>query len=1061
MWACAAALLALPSAGAGEEQDLYDESAIQSFLDRPVGEIAFDPPMEDVEDPFRFFGIDEGEPVTHDLVRSMIERMWVTEKVAEVEVRAEDLVDGAVRLTVAYTFRLRLEEVSVKGNKKLSKKKILQLIGYRPDMELFPDTLELFEDTLHKEYALRGFPDASFLLEIEPLDEPDEVDLSITVIEGVPYRIHEIEIAYVAEDPLDGPVPVFELSNAFGLVPGDIYNQIKIEKGLGSVESKLQDAGYINAKAGPVEPVTDEAGKITLRIPLQPGPLVRFVFVGNDHLSDADALQVVDPRRVLPLSAGVVEEMALRLGEHYRLLGFLDATVIAQQKTVPEENLVIYRFTVSEGQRVRVKKIAFKGNKLFNDKELRKQVMSFLYEHVPYDVVFSGVSYEVMDDLLVSAGHGSEPGAHETTKPLALWKPEWIYWPEAYTEAIDHITKMYISEGYLNVRISPPAIKRKDDVLRVTIVVDEGIRTFVDEVRYEGNEALGDELLGKVTGIEKGRPFSGLGVKDAEDAILEAYDEHGHRFATVTTEVTFTEDATGASVHYHIVEGPQVVVKKIVIRGNAQTSAALIRDRISLKPGSVFTLKKERQSANRLHKLGIFRSVSISMLEPSIPEAEKTIVVEVIERKPQYLGLSGGASTAEGVRGSMEYAYRNLFGYALDFHFRVALNYRLFFVGVTPEFREWYISMPLMDQLERNVGVGLTLPHLPRVGNWMTLEASFAHLRKNSNIYGITTNSMGGSVLLGTGKRFNLTLQSGLESSYIQANTEITEDLLSLPLCPPGETTNCVTPAERRELRVPQTDTPAGFVVTGGKLALDFRDNPFNPTKGFSLNASLMWIFSPRKVSFTWYEPWEINGERIPEGPYRTTRYGRDVHHEMAMSNILKIYADLTGYISLGTPRLVLMLHAGGGIIVPLPGHTHTFPDRFFYLGGSRSLRGVAEEGLCAQDEWQDKESHPCFLGGELMVTYKAELRVMLRGNFGLAFFLDTGNLWHGWDDRYETSGLGEWYNIFAELRYTTGMGIRYITPVGPINLDVGFLLNRHENVGDPIGQFHFSIGTF
>jgi outer membrane protein assembly factor BamA len=213
-----------------------------------------------------------------------------------------------------------------------------------------------------------------------------------------------------------------------------------------------------------------------------------------------------------------------------------------------------------------------------------------------------------------------------------------------------------------------------------------------------------------------------------------------------------------------------------------------------------------------------------------------------------------------------------------------------------------------------------------------------------------------------------------------------------------------------------------------------------------------------------------VNGELIPKDPWRTDDYLRNTHHEDAFSNILKLYMDMTGYISLGTPKVVLMLHAGGGIIVPLPKHTHTFPDRFFYLGGARSLRGVPEEGLCAQDEYQnfldERKNDPnraavCFQGGELMVLYKIELRTMLRGGFGLAFFVDAGNVWHGWDDSYETGGVNGWYKIFYDLRFTAGAGIRYMTPVGPINLDVGFLLNRRDELGEPIGAFHFSIGTF
>ncbi len=1043
------AALALTGVAQGQEIDLYDEQAVGEILGRPISEVLVDPPMEGTSDGMTFFGIQPGQPVTHELVWEMLARMWLTGKVGEVSVFGETVVDGSVALHVDYQFRMLVKNVEIKGNKKLGKKKILEFLAYRPDMEVYPDTLERMEEILESEYELRGYPDASFLIELEPGAEPDEVVISLTVIEGVPVRIAEVVVEYLEGDPLVGPVPVFELKGALGLGAGDVLDRTRLDKGLEAIDAKLQARGYLNTRAM-AETILDDAGKTTLKVSVKTGMQVRFVIVGNDHQTDETILEVMDPTRVLPLNVGIVEEMAQRVMDHLRSLGFLEARVLVQQKEIPAENALVYRFTVDEGPRIRVAKIDFSGNDQFSTKFLKKQVVSFLYEEVPYDVVFSGVSFDAVDSVLLGGGtDGVEHGKKKITKPLPMWPPEWIFWSEAYEEAIAHIEKLYISEGYLNVAILAPAIAREEDTLEVTLVIDEGMRTYVDTVDYEGNEAIEDDELAAVTGIRPGSPFSGLGVKDAESAILEVYADAGHRFATVETRVDFSADASTATVHYVIAEGPQVIVDKILVKGNGLTTTSLIKDRIAFGPGDVFTLKKEKKSLNRLHRLNIFRSVTIEMLEPSLADERKTIVIEVVERKPQYLSLKGGASTAEGVRGSMEYAYRNLFGYAVDFHFRIALNYRLFFVGVTQEFRDWYLNMNLLDQMERNFGVGLTLPHLPVIGNYFTFETSFAHLRRNANIYGITSNAFTGSILMGTGKRFSFTVQSGFESSSINANTEITEDLMSLEL----------SPIDRQTLRVPHTDKPATFVVTGGNLSLDFRDNPFNPTRGFSLNAAVSWIISSRPIEFTWYEPVTDDGSPVPEDPYRSDQYLKARHHETATTNILKLYLDLTGYFSLGTPRVVLMLHAGAGIIVPLMNHTQTFPDRFFYLGGARSLRGVPEEGLCAQDEYRDKQQ--CFQGGELMVMYKTELRVMLRGNLGLAFFVDAGNLWHGWNDMYGTGGVGHWYSVFYDLRFTAGAGVRYITPVGPINLDVGFLLNRHDVLGEPVGAFHFSIGTF
>jgi outer membrane protein insertion porin family/translocation and assembly module TamA len=68
--------------------------------------------------------------------------------------------------------------------------------------------------------------------------------------------------------------------------------------------------------------------------------------------------------------------------------------------------------------------------------------------------------------------------------------------------------------------------------------------------------------------------------------------------------------------------------------------------------------------------------------------------------------------------------------------------------------------------------------------------------------------------------------------------------------------------------------------------------------------------------------------------------------------------------------------------------------------------------------------------------------------------FLDAGNVWEGsWDQK------------FNDLRYAIGPGLRYLTPVGPIRLDVGYQLNPIPGLlvnGSPQKRqyrIHFSIG--
>ena len=87
-------------------------------------------------------------------------------------------------------------------------------------------------------------------------------------------------------------------------------------------------------------------------------------------------------------------------------------------------------------------------------------------------------------------------------------------------------------------------------------------------------------------------------------------------------------------------------------------------------------------------------------------------------------------------------------------------------------------------------------------------------------------------------------------------------------------------------------------------------------------------------------------------------------------------------------------------------------------------------------------------------VSGSVEARLPLVGKFGGVAFLDYGNVWPGsWD-----------FNL-GDLRYAAGPGLRYMTPVGPARVDVGYQLNPFPNLkvnGEPEPRHwrvHFSIG--
>ena len=123
------------------------------------------------------------------------------------------------------------------------------------------------------------------------------------------------------------------------------------------------------------------------------------------------------------------------------------------------------------------------------------------------------------------------------------------------------------------------------------------------------------------------------------------------------------------------------------------------------------------------------------------------------------------------------------------------------------------------------------------------------------------------------------------------------------------------------------------------------------------------------------------------------------------------------------------------------------FQKRLF-LGGATSIRG-----------WGRYEVSPLSgsglpIGGLSMLDGSSEIRMPLWGNFGGVAFLDYGNVW-----------ADSWHFDLGDLRYAVGPGLRYLTPVGPARIDLGYQVNPIDNLlvnGKPQARrwrVHFSIG--
>ncbi len=139
-------------------------------------------------------------------------------------------------------------------------------------------------------------------------------------------------------------------------------------------------------------------------------------------------------------------------------------------------------------------------------------------------------------------------------------------------------------------------------------------------------------------------------------------------------------------------------------------------------------------------------------------------------------------------------------------------------------------------------------------------------------------------------------------------------------------------------------------------------------------------------------------------------------------------------------PRLVLAFRGAAGSIIGTEIENVPADERFF-AGGGGSVRGIPFQLAGPLDDRDDPT------GGRSVLEAGSELRYQVWQNLEAVIFLDGGSAFRSSIPEFS----GEW-------QFGTGAGIRYLTPVGPIRLDVGVPVDKRDGIDDP-WQLYISIG--
>jgi len=437
-----------------------------------------------------------------------------------------------------------------------------------------------------------------------------------------------------------------EAGTIFASIPvrvGDTYDD---QKGAAAIQSLFGLGLFADVRL--------EVSGDVLVVIVEERPTVADVqFSGNKEF-DKDALR--NALRDIGLSDGrpfdrsLLDRAEQELKRQYINRSLYGAEVVTTV-TPMERNRVNLSFTITEGDRARIKEIRFVGNKAFAESTLLNQ----------FDLDTGG----------------------------------WLSWytkSDQYSRAklnadLETVRSYYLARGYLEFRIDSTQVVISPDKESISIVVNvtEGERFVVSAVRLEG-DYLGreDEFKSLVT-IRPGEPYNAEEVANTTKAFSDYFGNFGYAFAQVEARPDIDRATNRVSLLLQAAPSRRAYVRRINVAGNTRTRDEVIRREFRQFEASWYDAEKIKLSRDRVDRLGFFTQVSIDQQPVAGTPDQVDLVITVVEKPTGNLNLGAGYSSGDGLGLTAGVRQDNVFGSgnSLGFSINTSKTNRSFILSTT------------------------------------------------------------------------------------------------------------------------------------------------------------------------------------------------------------------------------------------------------------------------------------------------------------------------------------------------------------------------------------------
>ena len=662
---------------------------------------------------------------------------------------------------------------------------------------------------------------------------------------------------------------------------------------------------------------------------------------------------------------------------------------------------------------------------------------------------FNGVDHVDVNDLARSISTRPSKCKSLVLKPFCLVSHSPTFEDKHYLDRDEfrrdmlRIRLFYWKQGYREAEVDTAVQRTGTNQVAVTFTVHEGPPTLIRSIVVDRDTSLiSNRTLSRAMLLHPKDPLDLIALDSMRVLLQNELWDRGFGDGVADTSVVVDTATRLADIRIKLIPGRVTTVGTITVAGNERIDETTIRNTITFKTGDLYKQSEILESQRNLYESNLFRLAAIYV--GFQPDSVKKVNIDVTEAPLHEARVGPGLNNIDFAQFQVNYTAYNLFGGArrLDVNstvgnlFAPSLQGRGFFRDVAAEVPDSNVSPYL--QPTYNATIDFKQPAFLGRPKDAAAVGVFSHRSINPGVF--IDRGYGGQTTLT--HQFLVRAPASLTYRYELNRVEASDVFF----CVNYGVCDAVTIATLRGRRSLSPLALTGFI--------DRSDQPFSPTKGYVARADFEYASS---LTFSDYQ------------------YNRVVFDAAAYAHRSRTKQVYSAHLRAGFVHLISTASDNGVL----------HPRKRFYAGGANSVRGFAENqlgpriltipndttllnattslpgGTCAFtlaavrfcDPNAPSLSNGDFIaqptGGTSLLEGSVEYRFPLAHGQSLlnwvgAVFIDGGIVGRG-----DINGLQSIGGIVKGMSaITPGFGVRYMSPVGPIRVDIGVNPNRAEDLG-------------